>query len=374
MVDARGLYKSGIGRYLREVLNGIFADGRFGRVRLLGRPDETARFLAARDLPHVEVVAFPYGFYSAAAQAHWALLAARGMLQADVAFFPHYDVPLPRVPAPFVVTVHDLGHFHLAEMFPRWKRAVASRILAQAVDRAARVVVISEAGRRELVGRLPATAGRLECIPQGVAAGFGGGLDAAALARAEALGPYLLCVGNRKPHKNLPVAVDVLARLRGRDAAGLRLVLAGQCMGEMDEVMARARALGVADAVTDLGEVDDALLAALYARAAVFLFPSLYEGFGLPVLEAMACGAPVVASDRAAVPEAVGDAGVLVDPLDVEAMAGAVRRLMEDGTHRSEMVRRGRVRAAELTWERTARRTADCLWQVAAAARTRRGG
>jgi glycosyltransferase involved in cell wall biosynthesis len=374
LVDGRGLYRSGIGRYLREVLEVVVRDPRFARIVLLASPGDAARFLDGRGLPQVEAVSFPHGFYSPAAQAHWALLGARGALRADAAFFPHYDVPLARVPMPYALTVHDLGHFRLPEMFPAWKRAAASRILARAVRRAARVLVISEATRRELLERHPEAAPRVELIPQGVSADFGSALDPAAVERAAALAPYLLCVGNRKPHKNLAAAVEVLARLRSDDAPGLRLVIAGQRMGEVDEVHARAAALGIADAIVDVGEVDDALLAALYAGAEVFLFPSLYEGFGLPVLEAMACGAPVVASDRSAIPEAVGDAGALVDPEDHVATAAAVRRLMVDAGHRAEMVRRGRARAAELTWERTARRTADALWQVAARASGRRGG
>jgi glycosyltransferase involved in cell wall biosynthesis len=315
------------------------------------------------------VVPFAHHYYSPAAQLQWLALGARGALGADAGFFPHYDVPLGGPLPPSLVTVHDLAQFRLTSMFPAWKRALGGVVLRAAVSRARRVVADSRFTRDDLAARFPAAVPRMEVVPLGV----GGDITARApsgeaLRRVEALAPYLLVVGNQKPHKNLRAALQVLARLRA-ERPELRLVAAGKHYPGDEPLATRARELGLGDAVVELGGVDDDVLRALYGRAECLLFPSYFEGFGLPVLEAMAWGLPVVASDRAAIPEAVGDAGVMTDPDDWDAMAAAVRSL-RPGPLRDEMVARGRRRAALLTWDATAARTADLLMEVAGGART----
>ncbi|HEX8672347.1 MAG TPA: glycosyltransferase family 1 protein [Longimicrobium sp.] len=372
LVDARGLRLSGIGRYTREVLARVLRDPRFGRVALLGRPGELHPFLQELgDAGRAVVVPFEHHYYSPGAQAHWLALGARGALAADAGFFPHYDVPLGGPLPPSLVTVHDLAQFRLPALFPAWKRALGGVVLRSAVRRALRVVADSRFTRDDLAARFPHAVPKLEVVPLGV----GGGVTARApsdeaLRRAEAFAPFLLVVGNQKPHKNLRAALQVLARLRA-ERPGLRLVVAGRHYPGDEPLAARARELGLGDAVADLGAVDDDLLRALYGRAECLLFPSYFEGFGLPVLEAMACGLPVVASNRASIPEAVGDAGLMADPDDWDALADAVRRL-RPGPLRDEMVARGRRRAALLTWDATAARTADLLWEVARGAVPRR--
>ncbi|MDB4949847.1 MAG: glycosyl transferase group 1 [Gemmatimonadetes bacterium] len=371
LVDARGLRKSGIGRYLREVLGGALADPRFGRLTLLGNPGELRDFLAERGTPdHARVVPFAHGFYSAAANVHWAAPRMRGIVHADAAFFPHYDVPLWPVARNAVVCVQDLSHFKLPELFPAWKRALGSVVLARAVAGAARVVVPSESSRADLVERCPAAAGKTEVIPHGaspplaVESGEPGGAVRVAGVPLTSLRPYLLCVGNRKPHKNFRTAVSALARLR-RDDPSLRLVIAGQRFPEGDGVAEEAAALGIGHAVVEAGVVSEHELGALYAGAECLLVPSLYEGFGLTPLEAMLAGVPVVASCRASVPEVVGDAGLLVDPLDADAVAEAVRSLRGRPELRAELVRRGRERAARFTWRAAVERTLDLLHRAA---------
>jgi glycosyltransferase involved in cell wall biosynthesis len=364
LVDARGLHLSGIGRYLREVLLRLFRDERFARFRLMGDPAQVTEFArAAGALGRVETVALPPRFYAAGVHARMALLAARGALRADAAFFPHYDVP-PLLPLPpLVVTVHDLSHFVLADVFPAHKRIPAWLLLRRSVARAEVVVVVSRATRADLLARLPGAARKVHVIPQGVGASFFAGAGDAALPPGVD-GPFLLCVGNRKPHKNLQAAVEVLRLLHARHP-GLRLVVAGAPLDGGDPVGHRAAEAEVAHLVRDVGAVSDDALRALYAGAACFLFPSLYEGFGLPVLEAMAAGAPVVAADRASIPEVTGDAGLLADPDDPVAFASAVERVLTDAALRDELVARGRRRAAGFTWDATAAATADLLWQAA---------
>jgi glycosyltransferase involved in cell wall biosynthesis len=366
VVDARSIRQSGIGRYLRAVLAGLVEDRRFREISLVGDPEETAEYGGSgRGGGRVRTVAFAHGFYSPAAQLDWWRLRLSGALRADLVFFPHYDVPLWPGGTRRVVTVHDLNHFRLPELYPAWKRAAAGGVLDAAVAGAARVLVPSRSTRQDLVERLPAAAGKVEVIPQGVEAGL------ASLPRATSAGgrmvdelrPFLLCVGNRKRSKNLVAAVEALAELV-RGGEDLRLVVAGQSFAEEDEVGGRARDLGVGDRVVEVGAVSDAELRGLYARAECLVFPSLYEGFGLPPLEAMAMGLPVVASNRASTPEVVGDAGILVEPSGA-ALASAVRRVRGDPALREELIRRGRVRAEGLTWERTAATTAEALLSAA---------
>jgi glycosyltransferase involved in cell wall biosynthesis len=370
LVDARGLWLSGIGRYLREVLDHLFRDEAFGRFRLLGDPAQVGAF--ARDAgaaDRVEVVPLAPRFYAPAVHLRMAYLASRGALRADAAFFPHYDVP-PLAPLPpLVVTVHDLSHFVLRDVFPARKRVPAWLLARRAVSRARSVLVVSESTRRDLLSRVPGAADRVHVVPQGVARVFFSPVRVGPLSAA-ADPPYLLCVGNRKPHKNLEAAVEVLRRLQPAHP-GLRLVLAGEPLASEGPVRRRAAEAGVGHLVEDAGAVDDAALAALYAGAACFVFPSLYEGFGLPVLEAMAAGAPVVAADRASLPEVVGDAGLLADPTDPAALAGAVGRVLADPRLRADLAARGRARAARFTWEATAAATAGRLREAAAAGRFR---
>ena len=358
LVDARGIAHSGLGRYLREVLARVSADPRFARITALGHPDEVRRFA-----PAAGVLAFPHAFYSPVGQARWLALAARGALKHDVSFFAHYDVPLPGPPARSVVVVHDLNHFTLP-FYPAWKVALAGGVLRRAVRRAARVVVPSLATRDALLARHPEAAHRVSVVTEGVDPAWFA--PAAALPpEVEALRPYVLCVGNRKPHKNHVAAVEVLACVRAVHP-GVRLVLVGGGDEDGEAVRARAAARGVQGAVVELRGVDDDCLRSLYAGAECFLFPSLSEGFGLPVLEAMAAGAPVVASTLTSVPEVVGDAGLLADPADPDALAAAVLRMMDDAAFRAEMVERGRARAATFRWETAAGEIADLLAEVAA--------
>jgi glycosyltransferase involved in cell wall biosynthesis len=366
-VDARALRASGLGRYLREVLAAVLADQRFGRVVLLGEPRELEEFLSElpEASPGVELRPYRGDIYSARSQAEWLALRAGG-LRTDVTFFPHFDTPQLGLAPRSVITVHDLTPIRVREGFSPARRLAAGVLIRRALSRAERVITGSEHARRDLESFLPEARGKIEVIPHGAVSGsVRAGVEEEAC--AETLRPYLLCVGNRKPHKNLLAAVETLARLRV-ERPELRLVFAGRVYPGWEEVRRRARELGVEGALVDLGEVTDAMLAALYRGCEAFLFPSLYEGFGLPVLEAMHHGAPVVTSDRASLLEVAGGAAVALDPFDHAGMADAVRRLLDDASFRRDLVRRGRDQAARYSWQRAAQRTADVLYRTASPA------
>ena len=365
LVDARALQLGGIGRYLREILPRILAAPEFRRIALLGNVQELQAFASGHPSPAtLEIIPHPGPLYSLRSQVSWARLRFSGRAGASVAFFPHWDAPLALLPARSVVTVHDLIHFRVPDAFPAWRRPAAGAVFRRVISRAARVIVDSDRTGQDLVEFVPDARDALRVIPLGVSAAFHP-LEAEERVRLPVREPFLLCVGNKKRHKNLGAAVDALARLLPSHPE-LQLVVAGQPYAGWNDVLARATERGVRTHLLDVPAVSDAVLRVLYGRCAAFLFPSRYEGFGLPVLEAMACGAPVVASNTSSVPEVAGQAALLFDPGDVDGMTSAVDRLLTEPAYRATLTRLGRDRASEFSWDRTARQTAEVLQDVAA--------
>jgi glycosyltransferase involved in cell wall biosynthesis len=210
-----------------------------------------------------------------------------------------------------------------------------------------------------LIDRYRLDPARVVAIRNGVAARFHPDSDAASEARAS-LGlerPFVLFVGALQPRKNVPALLEAFARLRGHD--DVELVLAGGDRGGLAEVRERIRDLALGPRVRLLGHVSEAALPALYSAAEMLAFPSLYEGFGLPALEAMACGTPVCASVTTGLGEAVGDAGLTFDPRSPEEISDCIRRLLEEDDLRASLRASGLARAARFTWRRSAEATAD---------------
>ncbi len=227
---------------------------------------------------------------------------------------------------PTVLTVHDLALLRAPEAFPRWHRLYGRAGLTRVLRAAEAIVAVSEFTRRETEELAGVRPERIHVVPHGVD-------DAFSPEGPAGEGDYVLVVATLEPRKNLSRAVEA-ARL-----AGVELRVVG------------ARGWGGVEVDGWVGEIPDAELAALYRGARCVLYPSLYEGFGLPVLEAMACGAPVVTSAGTVMEEVAEDAAVLVDPLDVEAIAAGIREATE---RHDELVARGRERASEFTWQRAA--------------------
>jgi glycosyltransferase involved in cell wall biosynthesis len=276
---------------------------------------------------------------------------------------PYYKVPL-RAPCPVVATIHDLFFIGYPGR-PRPLYDATMTALARLYARRARAIVTdSEASRRAIVERLGVPAARVTAIPVGLGPEFRPGPPTAAQRERYGLGPrYALYVGNFMPHKNLPRLLRAWAALPAALRATHRLVLAGGDRARRPALEAAAAALGAE--VVFPGLVDDADLPALYGGAAAVVLPSLEEGFGLPALEAMACGAPVVASRAGALPEVVGDAGVLVDATDERALTAALADVLGADGRRQALARQGLARAAAFTAERTAGRVVDLLTAVA---------
>jgi glycosyltransferase involved in cell wall biosynthesis len=280
---------------------------------------------------------------------------------ADVFLSPYYKAPLA-APCPRVVTIHDL--FFIG--YPGHRRpvydATMTRLARLYARRAEAVVADSEHSRGEIVRRLGLPAERITVIPVGLGPEFAPtALSAAQRARYGLRAPYVLYVGNFLPHKNLSRLVRAWAALPESLRRAHQLVLAGGDRTRQPALASQATGLGLEDAVAFPGLIDDADLPALYAGATAFVLPSLEEGFGLPALEAMACGTPVVASRRGALPEVIGDAGILVDAENEGALTAALTRVLGDPDQRAQLATRGLLRAREFAAERTAGRVVDLL-------------
>ncbi|MEZ5102787.1 MAG: glycosyltransferase family 1 protein [Thermoleophilia bacterium] len=244
------------------------------------------------------------------------------------------------------ITVHDLSFERGRALMPLRDRLVFRRAVRRSVRRADAILTVSEFSRRELVDRYGLAPDRIAVTPNGVDPAFRAGGP-----RVERARPYVLVVGALHPRKDPLTAVEAFALV---DEPGLDLVLAGPDKGLEGAVRQAIQRHGLAGRVELAGHVDKEMLAALYRGAACLAFPSRYEGFGLPVLEAMACGTPVVASAAPAIPEVAGDAAILVPPGDPVALAGGIERALAD---RERLVELGRARAAAFTWRETARLT-----------------
>ncbi len=277
----------------------------------------------------------------------------------------HVGIPLVGRSGKYVVTVHDVIPLILPETFTPRHRLVVRLALARVRRKADLVVVPSHAVKRDVVRRVGVHEARVVVTPEGCEPRFRPVRSEAALREVAVrygLPPrYVLAVGTLEPRKNLTTLLQVFARLR-RDGGvdpELHLVLAG-ARGWLDEPIFRTvRSLGLENAVRFPGFIDDDDLPAVYSGAALFAFPSLYEGFGLPLLEAMACGVPVVTSNISSMPEVAGDAAVLVDPRDADGLAAAIARVLRDEALRDRLRGAGLARAREFSWEATARRTLD---------------
>ena len=250
-----------------------------------------------------------------------------------------------------VVVIHDAAALRHPEWYSpayvRWQRALLPRV----ARRARLVLTVSEFSRSELIELLGVPADRIRVVPNGVDKRFSPRVDPEPARLTLSLErPYALVVGTRIARKNV-AALEAARHALGQ--AGVDLVAAGGGRGYMRD--------GAAGGPRRLGYVPDDLLPSLYAGARALMMPSLYEGFGLPCLEAMASGVPVVAADRAALPDTCGGAALLVDPADAEALAAAATDAATDDERRTPMIERGLARAADFSWERTAGLTDEAV-------------
>ena len=282
----------------------------------------------------------------------------------DLFYAPDFLLPPLARDVRTVITIHDLSFLRHPETFPPELRAYLESAVPRSAERAGHVLTDSDATRRDVIELLGIPPERVTTVLLGVSGAFGAQpVPGERMRLQEVYGvgdrPFVLAVGTVQPRKNYERLIAALDR--AREVVEVDLVLIGRPAWLAEPVLEAAAAR---DHVHLLGFVDDADLPAFYRQATVLAFPSLYEGFGLPPLEAMACGTPVVASSASSIPEAVGDAGLLLDPLDVPGWADALVNVITDPGLRAGLVARGLDRAAAFTWTRAAEAWLEAIRHV----------
>ncbi len=356
-IDIRKIHDFGIGRYIRNLVAGLaeidpdreyvtFQD-RSGK--MVGGVNFTPVINSSPKYSVRELISLP-----------------RQMKRFEIDLFhsPHYVLPVMR-PCPAVVTIHDLIHLFYPPS-PAAK-AYAKTMMFAATRSAAKVITVSHASRDDIVRELGVDPRKIDVIYNAVDDRFRPmSHDVAREEVARQFGieeEYILCVSNFLPHKNISRLIQAFSQVRKAGFSG-KLVLAGSDVKGRPALLQKVKQLGLDGSVHFPGFVTDQTLPALYSSCRIFAFPSLYEGFGLPPLEAMACGRPVVTSDTPSMNEVVGDAGVRVDPKRPESIAEGICSLLEDDERHAHFVRAGLERAQDFSWSVTARLTLETYREV----------
>lgn len=365
--DGRALTSpaAGVRRYAHELLRALGALGEPLDLVILGgeasapAPPDAIRIAEPLHLP---------------TNAGWMLTGlpqAMSRGRVDLLHAPSYTAPF-WAPAPIVLTIHDVSYARHPEWFPYRRDALRRAFYRRSALSATTVITDSTFSASEIHEAYGIPHDRLVVVPLGVDPSFHAVHQDGPAAEAGVPSPFVLHVGDLHERRNLPMLVRAVLEARRRSPAlsTLSLVLAGVDRGVGGSLVAMAAESRAPGAVALLGAVDEARLRALYARALALAYPSFYEGFGLPLVEAMACGTPIVASQAASIPEVVGDAGLLLDPRRGGDWAHAIVRLGSEPALAADLRARGLARAAAFTWQRTAEMTLD-VYHRAVAARTR---
>ena len=279
----------------------------------------------------------------------------------------------PVVSCPTVVTIHDLSYLAYPRSLSPRARLVLTGLVPVSVRRAARVIAVSAFTRQDLVSRYGIAEEKITVIHEAAGPEFRVVDDAAAQQLPEGVTePYILAVGNLEPRKNLARLIDAFATVAREPGVSVKLALVGKAKSEAAALARLVERHGLGDRVVFTGFLSEDQLVLLYNRAALFVYPSLYEGFGLPPLEAMACGCPVVASNVTAMPEVLGDAALLVDPTSTAALAGAMAEILRRDDLARDLRAQGLRRAARYSWARAAEETRAVYREAVAGPRLRR--
>jgi glycosyltransferase involved in cell wall biosynthesis len=282
-----------------------------------------------------------------------------------------YTIP-PLMPCPVVTTIHDVSFKRCPEFFTLKDRLILSAAVRRAARRAARILSVSEHGKRELLDLYGIPPERIAVVYPGVDDQFAPlNRESARRAVAKRYGisaPFILTVGVIQPRKNLPRLLEAFARLKGILRTDHKLVIVGKSGWREDNLLDRIRALDLVGDVALTGYVPYEDLPVLYNAADIFVYPSVYEGFGLPPLEAMACGTPVITGNLTSLPEVVGEAGIMADPYDPDSFAQAMLNVLSSESLRADMAARGPEQAAKFSWDTMAHQMA-AVYRAAASDR-----
>jgi glycosyltransferase involved in cell wall biosynthesis len=358
--------RTGTEGYSLHIIQGLITQGNEYHFRLYFRDEPGPDLLPNQNNVECEVIR---------RRRFWTHTGLRKSLQRnppDVLFVPAHTLPWPTAAGvPSVVTAHDLGYLHYPDKHPLLARLYLDWSTRHSASIARRVIAVSQATAQDLVALNGIPRDKIRVVHSGVDEELQPVRDEAILRDMKKQfgikGPYVLHVGSIQPRKNLARLVEAFSQAMDV-VEGLRLVLAGRRAWGDQSLLDRIHELDLAERVVMPGYVPDADLAALYSGASVYAFPSLYEGFGFPALEAMACGTPVVCANTSSLPEIVGDAALTFAPTDVAGQADALRRVLTDPALRKHLVERGFARLQQFTWEAASRETLAVICEAASIA------
>ena len=365
-IDARKLHDFGIGTYIRNLLRQLARLDRHSEYVLLCRPEDRESLASLGE--NFRAVSETAGNYSIAEQLKVPLALRRERVTLFHA--PHYVLP-PLVRCQSVVTIHDCIHLMFPQYLPnRAALAYARTSISMAARRASRVITVSESSKRDILRFVDAPPEKIDVIYNAYDERFAVEPREEDVVRVrerfQLTDEFVLYAGNVKPHKNLERLIQAFDLVRRRGLDHLKLVVIGD---EVSKYAALRRAVHrhqLHKYVRFLGYLPEETLAVMYRLAAVFVFPSLYEGFGLPPLEAMASGTPVVTSNVSSLPEVAGDAAMLVDPYDPGAIADGIYTVLTDEAARHNLRHKGLERARQFSWETSVRRVRDIYAEAGA--------
>ncbi len=359
-IDARKYFDFGIGTYIRNLAS-CFDRQEQDRFTYFAAPQDAE---IIRRTHRGKTIVNLSGKYSLGELISVSFQANR----AGISLFhaPHYTLPFG-LSMRRVVTIHDVIHLRFPEYFSPVQRAYARVMIGHACRAADAVIVDSAFAGKELLRYIPCPPGKVHVIPLGVSGDFAPSLDNASAddfrRKHNINGRFLLYVGSLKPHKNVSALIRSISALRGR--THVQVVCVGERLEENAPLHSLCISAGVGDRVRSLGWLAEPDLIAAYRAASALVMPSLYEGFGFPVLEAMACGTPVIASNAASIPEVIGDAGILLDPTAQGDLAAAMVSVLDDSSLRDSLREKGLRRAKLFTWNRCAERTLNLYRSLA---------
>jgi glycosyltransferase involved in cell wall biosynthesis len=373
-IDARRIRDFGVGTYIRNLLNALARIGSRHDYALISRAQDKQQFA---ELPG-NFRPIEYGYSDSSRLDHFALPRLLASIKADLTHIPFHRVPL-FMPRPYLVTVHDLGSLFFDDASGALHEARAFR-LKRGLRRAERIIAVSGATQRDVMNLVPDVAARVRLIYNALDPRFlehrlpsdarTGGPEAAARERARILEryqiryPFLLYAGSIRPQKNIPRLIEAFAVARcsletREEYKDLRLIIIGDEISRHPDVRRAVIQSRVENCVRFLGFIPFDTLRIFHELATAFVFPSLYEGFGLGPLEAMASGTPVIASSVSSLPEVVGGAAMLVNPENVFDIARGITEVLTDPELRAEMILKGRKQSETFSWARTAHQVLD---------------
>lgn len=350
-IDARMIGMSGIGRYIQHLMGQGIYDVALGDEKVIRKYDR-----------NVKVIPFQEKIYSVGEQIRFPCRALRNE-KIDLIHFPHYNVPF-FYRGRYVVTIHDLIHIKYPEYLKNnMARLYARLLMRHAAHHAKHIFTVSKCSEKDLTNYFHIPGNEITVTYNAADPQFhrkkSEEVDYLRTAYHIAMDQkIILYVGNLKPHKNLKTLLKAYSKLKHRDR--YVLILTGKAF-EQNRIHDAEIQYGIKHGVITTGAVDNEMLVDLYNIADIFVLPSLYEGFGIPPLEAMACGTPVICSNSSSLPEVVGDAALLFDPLDADELAENIERLSENPALYQELVQRGFLRVSKFDWDRTVLQTKETI-------------